>query len=156
MRELKQELNDFLVNRQKQKNEENEKINSKKKQHLDCFKSLYRQVKDWTVEMEEHGVASLNLMRKALESSELAGFYIKFEEETIHFIPLRIDYEKDEQIKVIIKLSSSTAKNKIVNGIELVVSENNWWLIDQRPNQHINAKLDEDNFSDVIISLLKK
>ncbi|MGI8380433.1 hypothetical protein ACR0S4_17870 [Priestia megaterium] len=153
---MKQELNDFLVNRQKQKNEENEKIDSKKKQHLDYFKSLYRQVKEWMVEMEEHGVASLNLMKKALASSELAGFYIEFKEETIHFIPLRIDYEKDEQIKVIIKLSSSTVKNKIVNGIELVICGNNWWLIDQRPNHNINAKLNEDNFSDVIISLLKK
>ncbi|MCC2381174.1 hypothetical protein LKM00_27665 [Bacillus wiedmannii] len=145
-------LNEFLVDRQKQKEQEKEEMKLKGKEHFEYVKSLYQFVKKQLKDTEEKGLVKVYTMDNARTSKELAGFITEFSNEKIFFVPVKIDYKTDDQIKVIFR---NTDYNLIEN-VYLFISKGEWHLFDNRPNRLINTHLDKENFESLLISLLEK
>ncbi|PEM33759.1 hypothetical protein [Bacillus wiedmannii] len=145
-------LNEFLIDRQTKKEQENQVLEVKKKEHLEYVKSLFRLVKGYLKDTEEQGLVTMAVMKRARSAKELAGFVTQFSNETIHFVPMRIDYENNEQIKIVIKNNNYD----LIDNVYLFVSQGEWNLFDNRPNRLINTQLDKENFRSLLISLLEK
>ncbi|MCM3735589.1 hypothetical protein M3215_07090 [Bacillus cytotoxicus] len=145
-------LNEFLSNRQKEQEQAEQEIVLKQKEHLEYVRSLYKLVKEYLKETEEKGLVTIESMNRARSSKELAGFITNFSDEKIHFVPLRIDYENNERVSVVIR----NTNYDLIDNVYLFVSQGNWNLFDNRPNRLINTQLDKENFESLLISLLEK
>ncbi len=65
-------------------------------------------------------------------------------------MPLKIDYKKNEKIKLVMK---NTSYNLFSN-VHFFVYEGEWYLCDKRHDNSIEEKLNKDNFESVLVSLL--